>query len=359
MAVAHSLPVEHHRSHLAFTADAFERGALTVGFIGGSITEAGPGTRWPEPVIAWLLERYPDLELRVENAAIGATGSVLAVFRVDAHILARACDLVFVEFSVNDESEDRIRRARAREGLLRKLLPHTDVVLVHTHSPGMQEAWVEGRIPDSISDFETLAEHYDVSSVWVGLHALRETMRGRMRYVDWLPDGTHPEARGSLSYAEAVIGFLQSALSKPTASSADTVLPEPLDPEHWGDARVIPTMHMKTSGPWVHRRSVSMVWVEHVLTTGTLGARLQVPVSGRVIAIALDFGRESADLRFRLGKGPWRALSCDRPEWSPDWGWLRAFVLHEGRRVDDRLEIEVIWGGTGTELRVAWVGEVG
>lgn len=127
----------------------------------------------------------------MENAAIGATGSDLAVFRAERDILQRDCDLVFVEYAVNDLSLPDTLAQRSREGLLRKLLacPTLDVVLVYTHSGTFFEALQRGGVPDSIARFEALAEHYQIPSVWAGRYAWEQVESGRAYYDKWLPDG--------------------------------------------------------------------------------------------------------------------------------------------------------------------------
>jgi hypothetical protein len=129
-----SLQVVRRRRGLRRVARRLREGALTVGFLGGSITDPRPGYNWPEPIISWFLNRFPGVRLSVENAAIGATGSALAVFRAQRDIIGRHCDLVFVEYAVNDHDVPSEARMRSREGLIRKLLggEGRDVVLVHT-----------------------------------------------------------------------------------------------------------------------------------------------------------------------------------------------------------------------------------
>jgi hypothetical protein len=72
---------------------AVARGALTVGFLGGSITAPKTGTRWPEPFQRWLVDRFPGLRLVIENAALGATGSDLGAFRAGAGFLAAGLNM--------------------------------------------------------------------------------------------------------------------------------------------------------------------------------------------------------------------------------------------------------------------------
>jgi len=47
-------------------------------------------------VIAWFLSQYPGLRVHIVNTAIGATGSEFAVFRIEAKLVSKNCDLVFV-----------------------------------------------------------------------------------------------------------------------------------------------------------------------------------------------------------------------------------------------------------------------
>ena len=223
-------PVVRRRGSLDRTRAALARGRLTVGFLGGSITSAQTGTRWPEPLAAWLTDAFPGVRLTVENAAIGATGSDLAAFRAQAEIIARGCDLVFVEYATNDFGEPTDRRTRTREGLLRQLLRdgRCDVVLAYTYCPEMQPDLFAGIVPSTVAEFEVLAERYRLNSVWMGLHALREVRRGLLTWEEWLPDGLHPEKRGSLSYAQSMMAFMAEALV-PSAGTvpAPAALPPP------------------------------------------------------------------------------------------------------------------------------------
>jgi hypothetical protein len=78
------------------------------------------------------------------------------VFRAQRDLIDRECDLVFVEFAVNDNGTPKETRMKTREGLLRKLLQddRRDVVLVYTYCQEMYEDMVAGRMPSSIEEFE-------------------------------------------------------------------------------------------------------------------------------------------------------------------------------------------------------------
>lgn len=363
-----SLEIFQHRGGLARTREALKRGDLTVGFLGGSITDARPGHNWPEPVTAWLAERFPEIRLSVENAAIGATGSLSAVFRVDRDILARNCDLVFVEYAVNDHGVDSAERMRTREGLLRKLLADgaRDVVLVYTFSQPMYAEMREGRVPPSIAELEQLGERYNIGSVWMALHALREVEAGHMRWEEWLPDGLHPQSRGSLSYGTAVRIFLERELiASPSAGeiARGEALPAPLTADHWQSARVLPFGEMEWSGPWTLRRWPHYEWIEQALCTSAPGSVLRFSFAGRALAMGMDFGTHSADFRIRLDGGEWREIRQDRPDWCGPSGWYKALILADDLASGDhRVELETLHGDRdgckGTNFRLGFIGTV-
>ncbi|MFD0710359.1 SGNH/GDSL hydrolase family protein [Paenibacillus sp. GCM10027626] len=360
--------VWQHRKPLSRLAKAIETGVLRVGFIGGSITDGRPRHNWPEGVAAWLKETYPDVRLYVENAAIGATGSELAVFRAERDLIDRECDIVFVDYAVNDSEEPSERRMRTREGLLRKLLKdgQRDVVLVHTFRQDFFAEMNAGQLPESIADFEKLADHYHIGSVSMGLYALEEVKRGRMRWEEWLPDGLHPTERGSLSYSQSVIAFLEREMARvqnEKGHADDYSLPEPFNPQHWGEAYPLSFSEIVTEGPWIIRRWLHYIWIDQVLETAAVGARLSFAFEGRGVALGFDFGRTSSEIRYRVDGGEWQVSKRERPEWCGNDGWYRIYTAVEDLPSGNHhFEMEVIHGDglscTGTNCRLGLVGIV-
>ncbi|MNH83129.1 hypothetical protein D3C87_398790 [compost metagenome] len=381
----------NHRRRLELTLQRISEGTLTLGFIGGSITDARPRHNWPEPVIAWFAEVFPQVTLKVENAAIGATGSDLAVFRAQRDLIDRGADLVFVEYAVNDYDEPQEKRGRTREGLIRQLLAGEgrDVVLTYTYIQDMYEAMMNGEVPDSIAELEQLGEHYGLGSVWMGRYALDEVQKGRMRWQEWLPDGLHPTERGSLSYAHSVIKFLERELverraegrAEPEAEFGSELesqsglesgsnhgfsglnRPNPLNPNNWEQVEHLPFENMKRQGPWVIRRWVNLEWIDRVLETAAVGAKLSFNFEGRGLALGFDFGKASSEFRYRLDGGEWKISSRDRPAWVENEGWFRLMVIADDLAEGSHgIEIEVIHGSsescTGTDFRLAFAGVI-
>ena len=96
---------------------------LTVGFIGGSITQGFSATEpdkcYAARTFGWLKKVFPNTEFDYVNAGIGATDSQFGAARVQEDLLQRLPDLVFVEFSVNDHSTPHF--CETYEGLVRQI----------------------------------------------------------------------------------------------------------------------------------------------------------------------------------------------------------------------------------------------
>ena len=253
------LEVFKYRRVLNRTLEAIKRGKLTIGFIDGSITDSRGRNRWPEPVTSWFMDKFPNVKIIVENAAIGGTGSELAVFRAKRDIIERNCDLIFVEFAVNDNDLPREKTMRTREGLLRKLLVKgkSDLVLSYTFCMEMYDEMINSKVPTTINEFEILANHYDISSVWMGLYALDEVMRGLIRMEEWVPYGLHPDLRGSYAYGQSIIKFLEKELVTKAnfeMNDVEYIIPKPYNAKNWEKSYLLPLSKVKLKGPWTTRR---------------------------------------------------------------------------------------------------------
>jgi len=359
------LKVFKHRKMLNHTVKAIEKGELTLGFIGGSITDPRGKNRWTEPVVAWFSKMFPNIKIYVENAAIGATGSELAVFRVKRDLIERNCDLVFVEFAVNDNGEIPEKRFRTREGLIRKLLQDgkRDLVLTYTFMMDMYDDMVNGKIPDSVNDFEILAEHYNISSVWMGLYALEQVKAGQVRWEEWIPDGLHPENRGSLIYGESVIKFLDKELKEKSIDNIGYEMPQAYNFCNWEKAYLLPFSEVNLKGPWIIRRWTTVEWMDQVIDTAAVGARLSFTFTGRGLALGFDFGKTSAEFRYKIDGGQWKEEVRERPDWCPDEGWYRiSCITDELTSNKHEFELEVIHGNRpecmGTNFRLSMIGIV-
>ena len=313
------------RSDLSYTKKAIERGNIRFGFLGGSITAFEEYRSWTEPVVKEFMANHPDVQVAVENLAIGTTHSGFGVFRTDEFLIDKGCDIVFVEYAVNDYSLEKDERLKSREGIVRKLLKSKkcDVVLVYTFADPMLEKMDEGKIPSSIVDFEEIAEHYCLNSVWMGLNAWEKAKSGIVRWEDWVPDNTHPESRGGLLYAEPVIEFMKKILSSDIKEVAE--LKAPLIADNWENARRIPFEEMEWKAPWILRRNASNLHVLNsapvnpyqYLETSAIDAVLEVPFEGTGVVVCQMHGKACASFKFKIDDGEWKLRKI--PVKPADW----------------------------------------
>ncbi len=345
------LKVIQNRSELTNTKNALKKNKITIGFIGGSITDGRTNWNWPDPFCSWLVNTT-GVRLTVENAAIGGTGSDLATMRVDREIINRNCDLVFVEYAVNDWWFSPDYREKTREGLIRKLLAYgkCDIVLVYTYGQYMYPFMIAGQIPPSIAEFEKIADYYKLNSVWMALNSFEQIKSGIMQFDEWLPDNLHPQYRGSLSYAEAVIAFFKANLYSKKVSGkslSGKKMPEPINKFNWENLQILPFSKVVLSGNWIIKRWNKLAFIEQALWTTSIGAKLSFKFVGRGLILGFDHGSASSEFCYRIDNGEWKTSKRDRPDWCGAEGWYTPyFITDELTPESHKFELKVIHGNS-------------
>ena len=301
--------------------DGLKKGSLKIGFSGGSITTARTPSNWPSYVRGYLLNQYPGLRLSMANAAIGATTSMCGLSLVQRELIDAGCDVVFVEYACNDDEIDSQERMRTREGLVRKLLAAgIDVVIVYVLYQKMYKQLQQGIMPDSIADFEKIAENYNISSVLMGAAAYEQVEKGIIPWNTWLPDGTHPQHIGSYFYAQKVIEFLNAEMqrSEGMALPKGAELPAPVDPGNWQNIQQIPFEQVQTNGAWSVDREVFHPWFDQRLYTWGLHDSLRFTFEGRGLFMVFSYGKQTALLEYSIDGGPWQTYAYERIWWLPE-----------------------------------------
>lgn len=327
-----------NRGTLEYTKAAIRNGKIKIGFIGGSITAFEDFRSWTEPVINWFVSSYDQVAVSVVNVGIGATRSDFAVFRAEKEL--EGCDLIFVEFAANDNTEKTEYRMKTREGLIRKLLKQqSDIVLVYTYVQEMYEDMMNNRIPKSVFEFEQLAEHYNLSSVWMGLEAFRQNLDGLLRWEEWLPDGTHPLERGSLCYAGAVIRYLDRTLADDTVSELNREVP-PLCRDNWENAYALDFETIRWKKPWSlrsHATNTGNINPGLHLYTSAVGAELEFKFRGKGLFMVQMFGTLAAEFDYQIDGGEVKHCHSidERPEWMGKTDWHRGILIADG--LEDRV----------------------
>ncbi len=198
--------------------------AITVGVIGGSITQGAlasrPENRYGALIAGWLRASFPKAVVNLVNAGIGATGSNYGALRARRDLLSQHPDLVIIEYAVNDGNTQA--SAETLEGLIRQIFKqkeHPAVLLLfmmNQQGANAQE-W-----------FGKVGEHYHLPMVSYRDALWPEIRAGRMAWTDISPDAVHPNDRGHAYTARFVNHFLESVSKRlPADSALPEILPSP------------------------------------------------------------------------------------------------------------------------------------
>lgn len=247
-----------------FFAKAKAGGEVRVAYFGGSITGA-PG--WRVGSLEWLKRRFPRATFREINAAIGGTGSDLGAFRVGQDVIAGKPDLVFVEFAVNDGGAPPEQIQATLEGIARQVKradPATDLCFVYTLSLPVLGDLEVGRCQRSAAAMETVADHYGLPSVHFGPEVARRIAPGTLVFKGDKPepfdaaavpmpfstDGVHPLVEtGHVLYTNVLARSLE-VIEQVGPAAEPRGVPEPLRPDNWEAARLVPMTREMLRGEW-------------------------------------------------------------------------------------------------------------
>lgn len=222
-----------------FLAKVSKPGAeVRIGYLGGSIT-AQQG--WRPKTLAHFQKTYPQAKISEINAAIGGTGSDLGVFRLKQDVLDHKPDLLFVEFAVNDGGAAPEQIHQCMEGIVRQTwntLPDCDICFVYTVTEALVGPLKEGKFQRSASAMESIANHYDIPTIHMGLEVAKLAKEGKIEWKAKLPktdeekkalgdifvfapDSVHPHVEtGHELYLAAIVrslGPIQTASAAPAA----------------------------------------------------------------------------------------------------------------------------------------------
>lgn len=179
---------------------------ITVGFLGGSITQGSVATHpdkcYAHKVYEWFSESFPKAEVVYVNAGIGATDSQFGCARADSDLLIYDPDICFVEFSVNDEATEHFHETY--EGLIRKILlsdPSRALMLIHNvrYDDGGNAQLQHSKV----------ARRYDVPAVSMQQVIYPELESGRLENRVITHDDLHPNDIGHSLVASVIISVLE------------------------------------------------------------------------------------------------------------------------------------------------------
>ncbi|MBR3446813.1 MAG: carbohydrate binding domain-containing protein, partial [Oscillospiraceae bacterium] len=191
---------------------------VSIGYIGGSITEGGSSSS-PDKSFVNISGNYfkntfgSGNNVSFVNAGLAGTSSVVGNMRVDNDIFSKGCEIIFIEFAVNDQGSERFQKSY--EALVKKCLMQENepaVVLITLCQKGYDtnEDWMA-----------KVGENYDLPVI-SGRNALRSGS------VNWdsqygSGDNIHPGNGGHQMIADWIGYYYRQALRSENASDEYTI----------------------------------------------------------------------------------------------------------------------------------------
>jgi len=220
-----SMPLHAAASFTGFDRKAAEGRALSVVFFGGSLTwganASDPQTTSYRALMAdYLRKKYPKSSFTFHDAAIGGTGSALGMFRLERDVLSKNPDLVFLDFTINDNIYESTPESLASyEILLREMISRGIPVEIIT----MGDKKVAG--PDfDIGTLGTYHAHLRLAEAYrTGLGDTLPLLRkaGAEGLLNELYpfEGTHPDDPGYRLFFEAARDGYEQAVQENRVAS--------------------------------------------------------------------------------------------------------------------------------------------
>lgn len=321
---------------------------LTIGFIGGSITQGSLASNqentYARRVYAWWEQTFPKAHFHYVNGGIGGTTSHFGAARAVSDLLMYQPDFVIVDFSVNDEADEFFQETY--EGLLRKLL------LWNSHPAVLLLNHVFYDTGKNAQDYHNaLGEWYQVPHV-----SIRDTLYQRMKQgmytrEELTPDGLHPNDKGHKLVAEEITAFLEQVKAGMQEEENEAAFPGPMTPNAYESARMLT---IRESAPILEGfRADAEEKAGHldIFKNGWIGAR-----AGDKITFELEASCIAVQYRKTIQKPALRAkLVLDGEEehsvlldgnFDEAWGdclYLEP-VLHHGERKKHTVELTVLPG---------------
>lgn len=205
-----------------------ENGAtLTLGFIGGSITQGSLSTTsqscYASKVYQWWKEKFKQTDFVYINAGIGGTTSQFGVARVQEDLLCHKPDFVIVEYSVNDDNNDHFKETY--EGLIRNIYEsnqNPSIILVHN---------IRYDNGNSAEDIHLeVGKHYELPCISMKQTVLPQVLTGGIPVRDITPDDLHPNDAGHQLIAEMICDFLERVYTEKEGVEEKEIqkMPEPI-----------------------------------------------------------------------------------------------------------------------------------
>lgn len=193
--------------------EAAENGeSLTLGYIGGSITE---GKNYSNPFTSYVRNTFAKGSFKEVNIGMSGTSSVVGLVRAEKGLVAQNPDIVVIEFSVNDHED--ISYKKSFESLIRKFLEMPNepaVIVLITRSKGGFS---------SQTQMEAAGKNFDVPVISMNNSMTKAFNSGFLKPDDYYTDEYHPHEKGGQLIADTMAYYLRQAMKTENRSDSYTI----------------------------------------------------------------------------------------------------------------------------------------
>ena len=210
---------------------------ITVAYIGGSITQgssAGDDLCYARLTTNWIQETFPEAKVNYVRAGIGATGSYIGVHRADRDVLSFNPDLVFVEFLVNDTTENTDRNVNSYDSLLQKIWNYESspaiVTIAMTQENGT--SFVDYVLP--------IIQKYDLPMISYKNAIMDVIEKGYIQWSDISNDNIHPNVEGHAALTQLITAYLSDVHADiDNISGTESDLSQPYTENKYANASLV------------------------------------------------------------------------------------------------------------------------
>ncbi|WP_162300596.1 SGNH/GDSL hydrolase family protein [Anaerosacchariphilus polymeriproducens] len=209
---------------------------ISVGFIGGSITRgalsSSPEKCYAHLVWRWWGSKFPTITVKYINAGIGATTSQFGVARVEKDLLVENPDIVFVEFSVNDEGNEFFQETY--EGLIRKIYGYKSkpaIILINNMY------YDTGKTAQEFHN--SVGKAYQLPIVSIKESLYKEVVKGTFQVRDLTNDMLHPNDLGHYLVAKIICEFLEELVENTDKEWVEMEIPAVITPNRFENSIII------------------------------------------------------------------------------------------------------------------------
>ncbi len=196
---------------------------LSVVFFGGSLTWGAQATdpqrtSYRALVSERLRATYPKAHFECWDAAIGGTGSQLGAFRLERDVLAHKPDLVFLDFTINDDAyaTPNANRLASYESLVRRMV-QAGIPVVQVILPAKADVLPNPPARPLDEKHKEIGAAYHLAIADAVTLVKQKVAAGQVtpdQLWDAAPDPTHPGDAGYAVYAEAAWAAFQEGVAK-------------------------------------------------------------------------------------------------------------------------------------------------